>query len=64
MYIRVGEEGEREVEVEVDEIPWSMLIPVLVFAVFCFVIGIVWILGIPFPLMDAINSTLGLGVVP
>jgi hypothetical protein len=34
----------------------------LVFAVFCFVIGIVWLLGIPFPLMDAINSTLG--VVP
>jgi multicomponent Na+:H+ antiporter subunit D len=64
MYIRVGEEGEREVEVEVEEIPWSMLIPVLVLAVFCFVIGIVWILGIPFPLMDAINSTLGLGVMP
>ena len=62
MYIRVGEEEEGGVEVE--EIPWSMLIPVLVFAVLCFVMGIVWILGIPFPLMDAVNSTLGLGVVP
>ncbi|MBN1762481.1 MAG: monovalent cation/H+ antiporter subunit D family protein [Methanomicrobia archaeon] len=62
MYIRVGDEGEREVEV--DEIPMSMLIPVLVFAILCFVIGIVWLLGIPFPLMDAINSTLGLGVLP
>ncbi|MGC9444535.1 MAG: complex I subunit 5 family protein [Candidatus Methanospirareceae archaeon] len=62
MYIRVGEEEEREVEIQ--EIPRSMLIPVVVFALLCFLVGIVWILGLPFPLMDAVNATLGLGVIP
>jgi multicomponent Na+:H+ antiporter subunit D len=62
MYIRVGEEEEKEVEIQ--EIPWSMLIPVVVFAVLCFIMGVVWILGIPFPLMDAVNATFGLGVIP
>jgi multicomponent Na+:H+ antiporter subunit D len=61
MYIRVGEEEEREVEIQ--EIPWSMLVPILIFGILCFLVGVVWILGIPFPLMDAINSVLGLGVV-
>jgi len=59
LYIRVGEEGEREVERE--EIPRSMLIPVLVLAFLCFIMGIIWIFGIPFPLMDAVNATCGLG---
>jgi multicomponent Na+:H+ antiporter subunit D len=62
MYIRVGEEEEKEVEIQ--EIPLSMLIPILIFAALCFVMGVIWILGIPFPLMDAINATLGLGVIP
>jgi len=62
MYIRVGEEEEKEVEIQ--EIPLSMLIPILIFAALCFVMGVIWILGIPFPVMDAINATLGLGVIP
>ena len=62
MYIRVGEEGEREVERE--EIPRSMLIPVLVLALLSFLMGIFWFTGIPFTLMDVINAQLGLGVVP
>ena len=45
-----------------------MLVPVLVFGVLCFVVGILWLVNIPaFPLMDimdAVNSGLGLGVVP
>ena len=66
MYIRVEEDGEREVERV--EIPMSMLIPVLLLAVLCFIIGIIWLVQIPaFPLMDimeAANSGLGLGVMP
>jgi multicomponent Na+:H+ antiporter subunit D len=62
MYIRVGEEGEREVERE--EIPRSMLIPVLVLALLSFLMGIFWFTGIPFTLMDVINAQFGLGVVP
>jgi len=68
MYIRVEEEGETAKEVKVEEIPWSMLIPVLVLGILCFVVGVLWLVNIPaFPLMDimdAINSGLGLGVVP
>ncbi|MBA7521182.1 Na(+)/H(+) antiporter subunit D [subsurface metagenome] len=64
MYIRVEEEEEIAKEVKIDEIPWSMLIPVLVLGVLCFIVGIIWLVEIPFPLMDAINSGLGLGVVP
>ncbi|MEA1957003.1 MAG: monovalent cation/H+ antiporter subunit D family protein [Euryarchaeota archaeon] len=68
MYIRVEEEGETAKEVKVEEIPWSMLIPVLVLGILCFVVGVLWLVNISaFPLMDimdAVNSGLGLGVVP
>ena len=64
MYIRVEEEGETAKEVKVDEIPWSMLIPVLVLGILCFVVGVLWLIEIPFPLMDMINAEFGLGVVP
>ena len=62
MYIRV-EEG-REKEIRVAEAPMSMVIPGLVLAVLCFVVGIIWLIGTPLPIMDAINSGFGLGVVP
>jgi multicomponent Na+:H+ antiporter subunit D len=62
MYIRVGDEEERAVEKE--EAPWSMLVPVLVLALLCFIMGLVWIFELPFPIMDAVNARLGLGVVP
>jgi len=61
MYIRAGE-GEGS-EIRVDEIPRSMLIPVLILAFFCFVIGIAWISGILSPILEAVNSEFGLGVV-
>jgi len=68
MYIRVEVEGETAKEVKVEEIPWSMLIPVLVLGILCFVVGVLWLVNIPaFPLMDimdAVNSEFGLGVVP
>ncbi len=68
MYIRVEVEGETAKEVKVEEIPWSMLIPVLVLGILCFVVGVLWLVNIPaFPLMDimdAVNAELGLGVVP
>ncbi len=68
MYIRVEEEGATAKEVKVDEIPWSMLIPVLVLGILCFVVGVLWLVNTPaFPLMDimdAVNAEFGLGVVP
>ena len=62
MYIRVEEGGEKEIRVA--EAPMSMVIPGLVLAVLCFVVGIIWLIGTPLPIMDAINSGFGLGVVP
>lgn len=61
MYIRVEEKGEKEIKVA--DAPMSMVIPGLVLAVLCFIVGIIWLIGTPMPLMDAINSGLGLGVV-
>ncbi len=62
MYIRVGDEEGKEKEIE--EIPRSMLIPVLVLAFLCFIMGIIWLTEIPLPILDAVNSMYGLGVVP
>ncbi|NNG06566.1 MAG: hypothetical protein HKM90_02440, partial [Desulfobacteraceae bacterium] len=61
MYIRVGE-GERE-EIKVEEIPASMLAPGLILAVLCFLLGIAWISGFLSPILEAVNSGFGLGVV-
>jgi hypothetical protein len=41
----------------------SMVIPGLVLAFLCFIVGIIWLIGTPMPLMDAVNSGLGM-VVP
>jgi multicomponent Na+:H+ antiporter subunit D len=62
MYIRVGEEGAKEIRI--DEIPRSMLIPVMVLASLCFIVGITWLIEIPLPLLDRVNSMFGLGKIP
>ena len=62
MYIRVEEGGGNKISA--GEAPMSMFIPGLVLAVLCFIMGIIWLIGTPLPLMEAINSGLGLGVVP
>jgi multicomponent Na+:H+ antiporter subunit D len=62
MYIRVEEtQGS---EITVDEMPMSMLTPTLILAFLCFAIGIVWLSGAPSPILDAVNSGFGLGVLP
>ena len=60
MYIRV-DEGETG-EIEVDETPMSMLIPALILAILCFVIGIAWISGTLSPFLENVNTGFGLGV--
>jgi len=61
MYIMVGEEGSKA---KVDEAPMSMLIPGLIFALLSFGIGIAWISGIFSPVLEAVNSSFGLGKAP
>jgi multicomponent Na+:H+ antiporter subunit D len=62
MYIRVGDEEKKDTRI--DEIPRSMLIPVLILGSLCFIFGVIWIVEIPLPLMNAVNTMFGLGVLP
>ena len=64
MYIRVTPARGETSAVPVDEAPLSMLIPTLTLGVLTFVIGIGWISGLFTPLVVAINSSFGLGVLP
>ena len=50
-------------EIKKDEAPMSMLMPSLVLAFLCFAVGIAWIAGVFSPIMDAVNTTFGLGRV-
>lgn len=51
-------------EIKVDEVPMSMLVPSLILALLCFIIGIIWISGTFSPITAGVNSRFGLGVVP
>jgi multicomponent Na+:H+ antiporter subunit D len=48
-------------EIKIDEAPMSMLMPGIVLAVLCFAVGIAWMVGVFSPIMDAVNTTFGLG---
>jgi multicomponent Na+:H+ antiporter subunit D len=62
MYIRPETAPTAETAaVGIDEIPTSMLVPVLLLGVLSFVLGIVWISGILDPVLEAINNGFGLG---
>jgi len=50
-------------EIKIDEAPMSMLMPGIVLAVLCFAVGIAWMTGVFSPIMDAVNTTFGLGRV-
>jgi len=48
-------------DLQIAEAPLSMLIPSLIFGGLTFAVGIVWMTGIITPVLDAVNSTFGLG---
>ncbi|RJS86118.1 monovalent cation/H+ antiporter subunit D family protein [Methanophagales archaeon] len=61
MYMK-REEGEEHSSSSVkDEIPLSMLVPVLTLASLCIIMGIIWLFEIPIPILDQVNSLFGLG---
>lgn len=66
MYIKVeeGEGSEKGSAISIDETSMGMLIPGLILAFLCFGVGIVWLTDIPSPILNAINSGFGLGVIP
>ncbi|MGQ9569688.1 MAG: monovalent cation/H+ antiporter subunit D family protein [Thermodesulfovibrionales bacterium] len=62
MYLRPMEESKSKgSEIRVEEIPMNMLLPGLVLAFLCFIIGIAWLSGIFSPVMEGVNRTFGLG---
>jgi multicomponent Na+:H+ antiporter subunit D len=54
-------EGIHSQSVRKDELPLSMLIPVLILAALCFIVGIFWLIEMPLPLFDQINTLFRLG---
>ena len=62
MYMKV-EEGTghpHSSHVARDEIPWSMLIPILTLSSLCILMGILWLTKIPIPVLNRINVMFGL----
>ncbi|MGD2185592.1 MAG: monovalent cation/H+ antiporter subunit D family protein [Desulfobacterales bacterium] len=60
IYIRVPTDSNPS-DLRFAEAPLSMLIPSLIFGGLTFAIGIVWMTGILTPVLEAVNSTFGLG---
>lgn len=51
-------------EVKKLEVPLSMLVPMLILAALCIVVGIMWFTQVPFPFLERAISELGVGVMP
>ena len=49
-------------DLQIAEAPLSMLVPILILGGLTFAVGIAWMTGIITPVLDAVNSTFGLGV--
>ncbi|MBW2611422.1 MAG: monovalent cation/H+ antiporter subunit D family protein [Deltaproteobacteria bacterium] len=64
MYIRVDTQSSESLAPPVDEVPPSMLMPILATGVLTVVIGIIWITGVFDPLVSAINTSFGLEARP
>jgi len=62
LYMRREEGEESHSSSSKDEIPLSMLIPILTLASLCIIVGILWLTEIPLPILDQVNALFGLGV--
>ena len=60
MYVRALP-GDGKTTIRVEEAPLSMLIPCATFGILAFAIGIAWMSGAMTPVLDAVNTTFGLG---
>jgi multicomponent Na+:H+ antiporter subunit D len=61
MYVRATPNSSKN-DFHIEEAPPSMLIPSLILGILTFGIGIIWMTGAFTPILDAVNSTFGLGV--
>ena len=60
IYVRATPGGDKAT-VQIEEAPPSMLIPCMMLGILTFAIGIAWMSGIMRPVLDAVNTTFGLG---
>ena len=61
-----GEEGEEHSHASIsskDEIPLSMLIPVLTLASLCIIMGVLWLAEVTIPALNKVNAMFGLVVI-
>ena len=65
MYIRAPKDTDAIIAIPaINEVPLSMLVPLVSLSILTFVIGIMWISGMFTPFLNAVNASFGLGAVP
>jgi multicomponent Na+:H+ antiporter subunit D len=55
MKVHEGEHG-HVVAVPREEVPWSMLLPILILSSLCILVGLLWLTKIPIPILDEVNA--------
>ena len=58
-----GHEGGGQ-EIKKADVPLSMVVPMLILAVLCIVVGILWLTNLPLPFIEQVLADLGVGVLP
>ncbi len=58
-----GHEGGGQ-EIKKADVPFSMVVPMLILAVLCIVVGILWLTNLPLPFIEQVLADLGVGVLP
>jgi multicomponent Na+:H+ antiporter subunit D len=61
IYVRSTSQSGGAFDLSIQEAPASMLFPSIILGVSIFAVGIVWMAGILTPILDAVNSSFGLG---
>lgn len=57
LYMKVAEgEHGHTMATPREEVPWSMLIPILILSSLCIIMGVLWLTKIPIPILDAVNT--------
>jgi len=67
IYFVKSEEGHEEgggQEIKKADVPLSMVVPMLILAVLCIVVGILWLTNLPLPFIGQVLADLGVGVLP
>ena len=58
-----GHEGGGK-ETKKADVPFSMVVPMLILAALCIVVGILWLTKVPLPFIGQVLADLGVGVLP